>query len=78
LLISIFLVTFPLATNYLVIMKFKENVLDSGLINDIIVVLGLLISLFIFMEYSNEISTEVATIVSKSLEDMNTSVATSK
>ncbi len=77
-LISIFLITFPLETNYLVIMKFKENVLDSGLINDIIVVVGLLISLFIFMEYSNEISAEVATIVSKSLEDMNTSVATSK
>ncbi|AZQ59784.1 hypothetical protein EJ994_13620 [Maribacter sp. MJ134] len=59
-------------------MKSKENVLDSGIWNDIIVVVGLLITLFVFMEYSGEISNEVATIVSKSLEDMNTSVASSK
>jgi len=56
-------------------MKIKEKSLDSGLLNDIIVVTGLIISLIIFMEYSNEISAEVANIVSNSLEDMNTSVA---
>lgn len=69
------MITFPLETNYLVIMKIKEKSLDSGLLNDIIVVTGLIISLIIFMEYSNEISAEVANIVSNSLEDMNTSVA---
>ncbi len=72
------MVTFPLETNPLVIMKSKENVLDSGIWNDIIVVVGLLITLFVFMEYSGEISNEVATIVSKSLEDINNSVAASK
>lgn len=56
-------------------MKVKENVFDSGLLNDIIVVTGLVISLIIFMEYSNDISNEVANIVSKSLEDINNSVA---
>lgn len=69
------MITFLLETNYLVIMKIKEKSLDSGLLNDIIVVTGLIISLLIFMEYSNEISAEVANIVSNSLEDMNTSVA---
>ncbi|WP_396636317.1 hypothetical protein [Maribacter sp. R77961] len=59
-------------------MKRKENTLDTGLWNDIIVVIGLIIGLILFMEYSGEIATEVGTIVSKSLEDMNTSVASSK
>ena len=59
-------------------MKRKENTLDTGLWNDIIVVIGLIIGLMLFMEYSGEIATEVGTIVSKSLEDINTSVASSK
>lgn len=54
-------------------MRTNENALTLEIISDILVVLGCVTVLFLYLEYSQEISEQLNLIISSFLEDLNSS-----
>ncbi|MDC6389267.1 hypothetical protein PP182_11285 [Maribacter sp. PR1] len=56
-------------------MKVSNNTLDSKLMSDILLLVMLIVTAIIFMQYSQEIENEITTAVLNSVSDINNSIA---
>jgi hypothetical protein len=54
-------------------MRISENKLTLEIISDTLLVLGCLAALFLYLEYSQEISEQLNQIIASVLEDLNAS-----
>lgn len=56
-------------------MKISNNTLDAKLMSDILLLVMLIVTAIIFMQYSQEIENEITTAVLNSVSDINNSIA---
>lgn len=56
-------------------MSTKKELFDLRIVSDLIVLAGLIITVLLFVQYSNSIQNEVTTILLQSLNDLNGGVA---
>lgn len=56
-------------------MKTKEEIFDSKLIANLMIVFALVISAIYYINYATEIKDEVTTVIVNSLNDVNNSLA---
>ncbi len=56
-------------------MNIKQNTLPLEIISDVVVIFGFVVALFIYSQYSHEISEELNLITTSIVEDLNNSLA---